>query len=985
MSYLGFEPMRLEKFGGLNSLIDATNLPIYASPDCSDVEFLPGLVRTRPGLPSLFTALGGNPTVNYLKSYITPAALLRALALDSNGIFYNENPQGTLVNLATIEQPGAYGNSVSLFGKEYLAITDGKFGSAIPRQFNDINFDRVSQCSPGAAPMAVEENNSAATLASPNGLIQFPNNTISAVGVPGLSQSGYLVTVTVTAALPTQLQVGDSIQIAGAGVASYNGTWIVTAILSTTSFQFLNTVSGLANSGGGSVAYQLVTVVSTGAPTNLNAIIFAGQLVTISGATVAAYNSAAGIPWAFRAFTGINSGVIVISTFGNAVSGTATITTAGSIVAGVHRVSVMFVTRTGYITAPAPFSSFTATGGKRVILSSIPVGPPSVIQRIVCFTAAGGQNFFYQTSGTGGTTTLFSGNFILADNVTETAIFDFSDTTLLQGINVDALFNLLELGECAGVMQYSSRLFWWGERNKIQNVVNFSFDGGFANRFQVTAYPFGWLRDPNVGLGGGSAVTIPVQVVWGDAYEIGGDGVTAIRGRITQSVWQDSLGNPILQPNTAYSVRARISRYPVNPLTAGTVHIHAFSASGGINTAGIQVGFGAITTSFVEYVAAFLPVTAVIPSDLVIRVYVDGTPNNGGTFIIDCIEIFPTNQPNNVTVVRASKVEDPESYDGVTGFLQIGENNGQAVRTGFVIRNNLYFVKERSLYVTQDDGQNEPNQWTVQEISQKVGTLSVRGVGLGDEWAIIAGVDGVYYFDGNEPQKISQEIQPTWDSINWSLGHLIDVKVDTKRKRVYIAVPLGASATANNRVLTLDYVDGFGDPNPTNTMNIAGVGRKWSPWAVACNSMNFILRSDGTQQLWFGNGTGLRAATGKIYQLDATGTIFDDDGIAINSYWQSGYFQTEGRMTFGPLVANVIGVGACNLILRKGDQGWVTNLRSWTLSTLGFRNMERMLNIETERLAVRFGTNAIGSHFSLQGLALYAKEATWAVLRGQNA
>jgi hypothetical protein len=42
------------------------------------------------------------------------------------------------------------------------------------------------------------------------------------------------------------------------------------------------------------------------------------------------------------------------------------------------------------------------------------------------------------------------------------------------------LFNLVELGECAGVIGYSSRLFWWGERNKQNNWDNLTFDGGFG-------------------------------------------------------------------------------------------------------------------------------------------------------------------------------------------------------------------------------------------------------------------------------------------------------------------------------------------------------------------------------------------------------------------------------------------------------------------------------------------------------------------------
>src|SRR5437879_473091 len=124
----GFEPIKIERFGGLNTLVDPTNLPNFASPDCSDIEFLPGLVRTRPGLTSLFTAIGGNPTVNYLKSYITPTALLRALALDSLGNFYKENPMGTLALISNALVQSSYANSVSLFKREYIAISDAKFG-----------------------------------------------------------------------------------------------------------------------------------------------------------------------------------------------------------------------------------------------------------------------------------------------------------------------------------------------------------------------------------------------------------------------------------------------------------------------------------------------------------------------------------------------------------------------------------------------------------------------------------------------------------------------------------------------------------------------------------------------------------------------------------------------------------------------------------------------------------------------------------------
>ena len=194
-----------------------------------------------------------------------------------------------------------------------------------------------------------------------------------------------------------------------------------------------------------------------------------------------------------------------------------------------------------------------------------------------------------------------------------------------------------------------------------------------------------------------------------------------------------------------------------------------------------------------------------IPADLLLRVYADGTTTNSGGFEIDNIEIFPTAQPYNTSSVRASFADNPESYDGVSGLISVAENNGQALRAAFELRGQLYFVKEHSIYSTQDDGVNEPAGWTLTEVSTTVGTPSVDGVDVGDDWAIIADRSGLYLFDGGEPVKISQEIQPLWDTINWPLpATTLWVRVDTREKRILVGVPI-APATQPNLVLALDY------------------------------------------------------------------------------------------------------------------------------------------------------------------------------------
>ena len=177
---------------------------------------------------------------------------------------------------------------------------------------------------------------------------------------------------------------------------------------------------------------------------------------------------------------------------------------------------------------------------------------------------------------------------------------------------------------------------------------------------------FGWTPDAVFAPGGTDEGNF---VVWRAAYSIAGNGTTATRGLITQPAVTDSLGAPLIQANTDYTVRARCARNAL--LLQGTLHIHLFSSIGGINTTGLQLSAAQLTTGYVEYSAQLTAPLAIIPGDLVLRVYADGTPNQNGQFYIDCLEIFPTAQPVNASLVRASRVEDPESYDGIEGLLSV--------------------------------------------------------------------------------------------------------------------------------------------------------------------------------------------------------------------------------------------------------------------------------------------------------------------------
>ena len=115
---------------------------------------------------------------------------------------------------------------------------------------------------------------------------------------------------------------------------------------------------------------------------------------------------------------------------------------------------------------------------------------------------------------------------------------------------------------------------------------------------------------------------------------------------IEQPAITDVNGNPLLATNTDYSVRARVARS--SGLTSGTLRINAFSPTHGQIGAGLGVTAAQATASYQEFTADLFGPQTSLPSDLTLRVYGDNTPGPAGeSFLVDCIEVFPTNAGQN--------------------------------------------------------------------------------------------------------------------------------------------------------------------------------------------------------------------------------------------------------------------------------------------------------------------------------------------------
>ena len=195
----GSVDLPISTFGGRVTQYSPQTLPAGASPFEQDVAFsgvdpagepIVGGVATRPGMGAGFYAapFAGNPTVNYLKTFIDSQDIIHLLSLDGLGNMRDESPCPIPPNVPAIigtVVAACLAQSDALLNREWIALSSPLtgFGLDIPRQWNAQWFDRVSQVGPGAAPVVtnylpppatVQGGGAGAPLtivASPNGVV----------------------------------------------------------------------------------------------------------------------------------------------------------------------------------------------------------------------------------------------------------------------------------------------------------------------------------------------------------------------------------------------------------------------------------------------------------------------------------------------------------------------------------------------------------------------------------------------------------------------------------------------------------------------------------------------------------------------------------------------------------------------------------------------------------------------------------------------
>jgi len=597
-----------------------------------------------------------------------------------------------------------------------------------------------------------------------------------------------------------------------------------------------------------------------------------------------------------------------------ATTAVGTATPFGQAAPGFHLMRVNYVTRQGSVLKPSPYVKFIANGGQYLQITDIPKGPTNIVARILEFTGADGAFFFYLPVAPQVNGQVVGKATQINDNTTTSVLLDFSDNSLFGGLATSIpgndLISQIILDGAVGFGQYATRLttrlITYGQRNRVQNFLNMGFDADPAG----ATTPQGWtLATPSVGTNIGVTVSLAGRpnTQWQMTSGTHQDG-----GFISQSAYLDAYGNPILQPNTLYKVRAWFKPDGIGLGFPGAV-VSLFTSLGGFSTiatfpnSAMNVNGSYLEATFAAKTPAAIPVNLQIGMAGSVLV---GAPAN---IVADEVSVIPVQTPYLDGVLFGSYGNNPEGIDGVTSKFGPVTDTRKVMDFG-VMRETLYMLTQEPsgrLHETTDNGTTVPSGWTVNEVGANCGALSAfsltksqaddTAASGGEEWMAWASLSGARIFGGAYPDKISQEIQPDWEQINQAAAQTVWCVNDPVERALYFGVPMGV-ATAPSKLLFMSY------RNLDSAAAIAGAppirvgfsgrlivtdnNRKWSLWNMSMNGAALMYREAGNLSLVLGGGNGVTPGVGgygNVYTLNPSKYTDDDYGLVSSYYYTYGF------------------------------------------------------------------------------------------------
>ncbi len=747
--------------------------------------------------------------------------------------------------------------------------------------------------------------------------------------------------ITITTASANGVRTGSTVIIAGVTDTTFNGTWTVTGVISATAFQVTSSNLADASSSAGTVSDKWNNT----------------QRFVISAPTTTSLTYAEVGP-------------------DDQTTSAGTITPVGQVNGGVRHAVCMFQTEDGYITAPSVPLAVSTSGNKKIFVSGIPLGPANIVARIVAFTGINGGSYFYIPVPARDNGNAISTSTVVGDNTSTSALFDFSDATLLSATAIDDfattatgsplgtnLFRMKTLGNCSGVDFYADRVLWWGDETKAINFLNMGFEGGQ----NADGSPAAWVVN-------GSGLTVVTAADFGNGIQFAA-GSTAY---LQQQCYLSHYGNAVLEANTQYTFKCWAKK---SDTSSPSVVAQIIDTAGPTTLATVTIpitGTGFIQGNFSAKTPATMPSTAVL------RISVTG--NATAVVTLDELSCIYTAKPYNDTTFSVSYILSPESIDNITGIMGATADPAPIMDTG-KLRDDFYWVTQTRLHRTKDLDSTGPSGWSINEVADKCGAATMQSMISGQSWLCWVAQDGARLFDGGQPIKITQEVQATWAKINPNALTAIWAVNDSDNRRIYWGVPLGTS-TQTNKIFHMDYrfaetaseIEDRGAirVSPyTGKMLVIELSRKFCQWNIPATAGGFLTTSTGKVPCF-------SDASGRTYFLDPL-RLHDDDYGTIPAYYVTSPFvpgEIEQQLQLGQdrhlytfMALFLYGTGKITVtpLADALDNPWPAR-GPYTMSQDPQRMMEIGLNVAANRCFFKFSATPIApsldAAFSISRMAV---------------
>lgn len=362
------------------------------------------------------------------------------------------------------------------------------------------------------------------------------------------------------------------------------------------------------------------------------------------------------------------------------------------------------------------------------------------------------------------------------------------------------------------------------------------------------------------------------------------------------------------------------------------LYIAADDASTGENILTTVINDNTTTTAYFNFTDSYLQ-DSVDATDFLRAIKLP--PQAAVRSIVALHRLATIGEVGQPSLVRFSEADMPGTFYGDTGFMYIKRDDGQKLYGIGEFKNQIYAAKERGGFVL-NTSTSEPASWGATPVWSGNGPSGFEAIDFGSDFIAYANESGAWIYQGQDPDEITLELSDSatglnatrdaWEAINWNgAGNTVIVSIDEQEKEVRFAVPM-LDATVPNKVFTVSYRQGWGEPIVFSSYAGKLVShpdsRKWSIDDIQGNRIVRVYRPLNPLQIKDHKLAktqvlvGSNQDDGMVYMIQPD--TYDDNGLGIDSYYETALVgvddleipgMTGGLARLGGFVASLEGNG----------------------------------------------------------------------------